>query len=289
MDQNSSFTREKTSLLKISLSHFFLVLLSIFLVSIFQMLLISSSVIVHRTPSDIYLKSPARQQQIQEKIKAQIQKDIKKDKTLFFKEYSRIIIAGNYWLLFAESLLWALCFLLPGYIFLKKLFQTPLEDFADAMAWDKVYTGILYGLAFALISYLMTTILSASGIPFEPNFFQKSLFSAMEGNTMLLLWSIYSLAIVTGIIEELFFRGYLLRHYWEEGYERQGLLLTSIIFGLIHFAIEASLVYPGMMVILGYALGYLYLKYRSIWVPIIAHTVYNTSGLILAYVKGGNI
>lgn len=84
-------------------------------------------------------------------------------------------------------------------------------------------------------------------------------------------------------VEEIFFRGFLLGGlrnklgYWP------ALLVSSGIFSLFH--IQPGLYVPTFL--LGLAFGWVYLKTRSIWPAIFAHTVHNTIVIITVWQELG--
>lgn len=76
------------------------------------------------------------------------------------------------------------------------------------------------------------------------------------------------LIVITPILEETIFRGYLL-HAWVRKWGLwTGVLFSSAVFGAIH----ADTV-PAMLTGVGFAL--LYLRTQSLWAPILAHGAYN--------------
>jgi membrane protease YdiL (CAAX protease family) len=82
------------------------------------------------------------------------------------------------------------------------------------------------------------------------------------------LLSCASLVVVSPVLQELIFRGYLLHrwsHKWGLWY---GVVLSSAVFGAVH-ADTLSAMVTGV----GFAL--LYIRTQSLWAPIIAHGIYN--------------
>ncbi|EMF43826.1 CAAX protease self-immunity [Leptospira interrogans serovar Canicola str. LT1962] len=111
----------------------------------------------------------------------------------------------------------------------------------------------------------------------------------MKGNRSLLLWSLYSVGLITGIVEEVFFRGFCLRQFQGRGLEIPGLLFTSIVFGLVHYSGQTSVSVPILLSFVGMFFGLFYLKTGNIWYSISAHVSYNSIMLLIAYIKGGEI
>jgi CAAX prenyl protease-like protein len=101
-------------------------------------------------------------------------------------------------------------------------------------------------------------------------------------------WSLVAMriagaALVVPLMEELFWRSFLLRWIAEPDFLRagpaaaglKGLLISSVLFGFEHNLWLAGIV-------AGLAYGALYMRYRSIWAAIAAHAV--TNGLLGAWV-----
>ncbi len=82
------------------------------------------------------------------------------------------------------------------------------------------------------------------------------------------------LALLSGVIEELFFRGFLQNEI--------GVILASIIFGLLHTGFSRRyLPYTLWALTAGLILGYSYLLTQAIIVPIVAHILNNlVSGIL---------
>lgn len=81
------------------------------------------------------------------------------------------------------------------------------------------------------------------------------------------------------VLEELFFRGILLMLLvWYIG-KWPGLILSSVLFALIHLS-PFSLFIQG---ILGFACGYAYLRYENLLMPILMHAIYNFSVVHLEF------
>lgn len=101
--------------------------------------------------------------------------------------------------------------------------------------------------------------------------------------------NIFLIAVMAGISEEILFRGVLQKIFidWTRSIHL-GIIITAIIFSAIHFQFFGF--FP--RVILGVILGYLYIYSRSLWIPIIAHTVNNGLTIIFtptSFTKGNHI
>ena len=84
--------------------------------------------------------------------------------------------------------------------------------------------------------------------------------------------AIFIMAFFPALFEEVFFRGALqnlLEKWWKNPI--MAIIITSVIFSIIHFSIYLFL----SRVVLGFVLGYMYYKTRNIWVNTIAHFINN--------------
>ena len=102
-------------------------------------------------------------------------------------------------------------------------------------------------------------------------------YSALYGNTPVWL-AIFSIAIVTGIAEELIFRGLVNSRLSRALPPRTVILVSSIIFGLAHGAMIA-VVYSALI---GMIFCLLYEKFRSVVPSILAHVAFNATSYLIA-------
>lgn len=95
-----------------------------------------------------------------------------------------------------------------------------------------------------------------------------------------LLIGLFLLAFLPAFFEELFFRGTMQRlfeRWW--GKPMLAILVTSVIFSLLHFSITLFIT----RTLLGMALGWMFYTTRNIWVNIFAHFINNALALISLY------
>jgi len=95
-----------------------------------------------------------------------------------------------------------------------------------------------------------------------------------------LFFNLLTIAVLPAIGEELLFRG-IIQTNLEKGLKKPHLAiwLTALIFSFIHFQFQGFI----PRVLLGALLGYLFLWSRNLWIPIIAHLIYNASQILLQY------
>lgn len=227
--------------------------------------------------------------QIQKDASAELYTELEKQPEAVSKRYYNIIFFERQGVLFWNSLMWAFAFLIPGYYILSRKLKIPISKLEDKFQLNHIAIGALAGIViFGVLSFI-GVILNLLGFKPVNHAFHSLLFKNLQGNSTLLAWSVYSVGLFTGLIEEWFFRGMLLKHFVSKGLVREGWIITSILFGVLHFSLEASMIIPVILSGVGAYFGYLYIRTGNIWVPITAHTVFNSISLILAYFIGDQI
>ncbi len=88
--------------------------------------------------------------------------------------------------------------------------------------------------------------------------------------------AILLIALLSGVGEELFFRGVLQANL--------GLWLASFIFGAAHIWKKEAIVYGVYASLIGIVFGWCYQWRGNLWIPILAHTV-NNFGALLYYAQ----
>lgn len=98
------------------------------------------------------------------------------------------------------------------------------------------------------------------------------------------------LATILGapIVEELFFRGLLLRVASRTLGVVAGVIVSSVLFGLMHIqaSLAASIYTVAMTGMVGVALALLRLRTGRLGTPIVAHVLFNAGGVFLAFLPG---
>lgn len=101
-------------------------------------------------------------------------------------------------------------------------------------------------------------------------------------NDWMILWSTFSLAVVSGVLEELLFRGILFRIMEESLGTWISLGVTALIFGLLHMMNPNASLFAGLAIALeaGILLAAVYMLTRRLWLAIGLHFAWN-------FVQGG--
>ncbi|MBM9576657.1 CPBP family intramembrane metalloprotease [Leptospira sp. 201903070] len=260
------------------------VLLPLIATSIVLTVLISKEL-----PSDFpYLDAETRAE-IYKETTEKFQKEIQTDTKQIYQRYIEVMVKEKPWLLIVDRLIWALCFILPAYFILVRFFKAEYSNLSDPFTLKTMLTGAGLGaLVFLFVivfGFFLTKIFGKQ----TPNEFQEVLFREMKGNRSLLLWSLYSVGLITGIVEEIFFRGFCLKQFQAKGLEIPGLLFTSVVFGLVHYSDQSSASVPILLSFVGMFFGLFSLRTGNIWYSISAHVSYNSIMLLIAFIKGGDI
>lgn len=105
------------------------------------------------------------------------------------------------------------------------------------------------------------------------------------------LWAMLAMAVTSGTIEEILFRGILLRHIESMLGTWAALLITSVLFGVAHLSNPGASLFAAFAIAMeaGILLGAAYLWTRRLWVPMGIHAAWNfTQGWVFSVpVSGG--
>lgn len=108
------------------------------------------------------------------------------------------------------------------------------------------------------------------------------------GDPIFYLYMVPVMIFFVGPVEEYVFRGIIQDTFTEKVNFKTGLLVASLLFGMIHItSIEGAsleaLLYIASSSVLGLVLGYYYHKTRNIIVPMLAHGIYNSILMLTLY------
>jgi membrane protease YdiL (CAAX protease family) len=87
----------------------------------------------------------------------------------------------------------------------------------------------------------------------------------------------FVLAVIPAVCEELLFRGYIQQNYSSSMSSGAAVLLTGFIFALFHMS--AANLLP--LALLGWYIGYIYMKTANLIIPFVVHLVNNLAALFL--------
>lgn len=172
---------------------------------------------------------------------------------------------------------------LAGTILILWLFRTKLDGesfgslgFGRDKMWRDVLVGISAGSAIIFVGFAI--LLWMEELRFLS--FEFSLSGFLTG---------MSLFVIVAINEELLMRGYVLNNFLISFNKYVALLLSSLLFALMHFSNpEFSLIGFINLFLAGVFLGLPYLFNRNLWFPIAAHFSWNfVQGTVLGFEVSG--
>lgn len=135
-------------------------------------------------------------------------------------------------------------------------------------------------LLFSLGSfYLSYYFLSFSQPALTESLLTKELFLPTSETPIALfsnLLKVFVLVIVAPVAEEFLFRGFILHRWSAKWGIRSALVLSSLIFGLLHDNVVG-------LTMFGLVMGLLYIKTRTLIVPIVCHILNNATVVILGF------
>lgn len=99
--------------------------------------------------------------------------------------------------------------------------------------------------------------------------------------------TILLVAFIAPLVEEVVFRGVLLSALRTRWGDTVGIVSSSVVFGFLH--VSALAILP--IIVLAVFLGLLFVRSRSLYVPIMTHIAFNSIGLIALYAlhRGGMV
>lgn len=193
-----------------------------------------------------------------------------------------------------------LAFILPAVVAMAIFYRRPLH----AMCLDRTpqWKAVLVVVAFYIVSMpAMNWLVTAneamtlpswmSGLEQIMRALEDSAASATEQlldiNTVgELIACIFVAGVMAGLSEEMLFRGAMQRTMQDSCLNKHAVVwIVAIIFSAFHMQFYGF--FPRM--VLGLWLGYLLLWTRSLWVPIIAHTLNNSTVVMFSYLSNKGV
>ena len=201
------------------------------------------------------------------------------------------LVEGNQ--IFEQLVIWFANLLMLFIIWLgMKLRREGLKDFGiifKPLTWKggfniflrSVLVFIITVAAFILGSIIMANI---TGVPESAD---MSAYAYLKDNIGMFLLTLGGVYIVSSFGEEVIYRAFLINRFLELGIDSKkgrvvSVLLSSIVFGLVHYQWGAmGIVQTGFM---GLALGICYLKFKKrLWILILAHVYMDTILMLQVY------
>ena len=154
-------------------------------------------------------------------------------------------------------------YIIPVILYLK------LKDKVNPLVYLKIKGNSKQGILIAIMvsSIFIVLLITKNAIAGFPKF-------------NLNLGMLWLSALLVGFFEEIPFRGFLLQKLWSKMKFWKANLLTTIIFVSFHLPVwinsDTDIMSAAIKIsMVSLALGYLFKEYKSLWIPIICHSVFN--------------
>ena len=182
--------------------------------------------------------------------------------TKILENYTGILLVAN--------LLTILCICL-GYTLKKK---SPVRELDIKGVGIMRYIGIaVFGMALQI--FVLVTL---NFIPFPEVIYTEhsTAFSPISGTDNIAL-ELFSIGIVTGIAEEIVYRGMVLKYLKRVIHPVAAIIISALVFGLAHSS-TLSMIYA---TVVGLVLGALYVKFDSLVPAMVCHVFFNMTSSLL--------
>ena len=154
--------------------------------------------------------------------------------------------------------------LLTYKLFIRRLGEHPRDDLALKDAFPNVGIGLLIGFVLMAVSVAVAALAHVYSF-------------VGEGDSSRLVHELITSAIMPAFMEELLFRGILFRWIEEFAGSWAALLITSVLFGVVHIMNPNATWFSSLAIAVeaGLLLGGAYMLTRSLWLPIGIHAAWN--------------
>lgn len=129
------------------------------------------------------------------------------------------------------------------------------------------------------LTLAMWTLMSALVLVAPMSRWEEAMFNQMMSNGLV---SMVSVCIIAPVLEEMLFRGVILRSFLHQYSPRVAIAGSAALFGLAHLNLYQFFV--GFL--LGLVAGWLYERSRSLWPCILFHAAYNSAVTAIYFLQG---
>lgn len=167
------------------------------------------------------------------------------------------------------------------FVVLRKIknFGTALGFNKKLSFWQCLKSALLAWLIYFLINALIQLLLFKFDIQLPGYQPQQPHLPIFGSSPLDIALAILVMVILAPVVEEIFFRGFILNNLVANIGSRWGNFITAIIFAGIHFEFQSVL---GLL-LLGVIINTLFLRTGSIWAAIIFHIINNSIALGVEY------
>lgn len=163
-----------------------------------------------------------------------------------------------------------------AYIYLFKFYE---KRSITELSANRIVKNLSIGILIGVILQSLTILV----------IYLKGGYSILSINPILYIIPPFTMALSSGIMEEILFRGIIFRIIEEKLGSYFSLLISSIIFGLLHILNPGSSVAGiGLVILAGLLLAASYIYTRNLWFPIAIHFAWNFTLAIFGVNVSGN-
>ena len=167
-----------------------------------------------------------------------------------------------------------------GYLFGQGLFSSNSLRFSLGYGLLLVLSLLVFSLGSASVFFYLLSL----ALPDYARFILENA-SVLENIESQIPWLYDGLTLllvlaIAPVVEELIFRGVLLQRWATKWGMPRALAASSVLFGLLH------LNNPVGLTLFGFVMGLLYVRTRSLWVPIVCHALNNLAAVGIALISG---
>lgn len=178
-----------------------------------------------------------------------------------------------------------LMFLLPMYLYCRMIKVTPTSVFKTCnyfkLTWPIVFTSLFMGVLTFFINIIVSTfftgIIQFTGYQ-SPLVFSSGVLPDYSIANFFL--DVLLVAVLPAMCEEFMHRGLLLQGTKHMGFTKS-IIMSSVLFGLLHFNINQV----SYAIVLGLIMGYVSVVAKNIWPAIIVHFTNNFISVYLDYAQ----
>lgn len=172
--------------------------------------------------------------------------------------------------------------LLPLWFFAARKYKIGLKNFGfrwigtlKTLGW--VFFSYIFYIGFGIFVIVLFYNLGIGNLGFEP---QRSIFEIFGNNTFGFIIAMIVAIFIAPVVEEIYFRGFVLQTLAKRIGPLWGIVLTALIFAAVHFEFQSIM----PLIILSFILNVLYIRTKSIWPGIIFHIFNNSIAFTVLYI-----
>lgn len=138
-----------------------------------------------------------------------------------------------------------------------------------------IFVIVIISIAFSLSAFWLYLFLLSPILPFVVDFLLEE--TPMPDSGVYLIIEIVMITILAPIVEEFFFRGVILQRLIKKSSVWGGILISSLLFGILHADIIGAFLF-------GVITALLVIRTGNLLIPILLHMLNNTIAVVLMYV-----